>query len=104
MELLELLTTINTPNVKAITFNDEDVMPLSDFIINYSISYSTLDEADNDLNKLKHILLADTDENDKEVIEEDIDSIIDEFEEIANKEVYVQKFKIEDNQVVLILK
>ncbi|HDF1966561.1 hypothetical protein FAF40_01390 [Staphylococcus haemolyticus] len=104
MELLELLTTINTPNVKAITFNDEDVMPLSDFIINYSISYSTLDEADNDLNKLKHILLADTDENDKEVIEEDIDSIIDEFEEIANKEVYVQKFKIEDNQVALILK
>ncbi|HCV2365145.1 TPA: hypothetical protein PQY58_001401 [Staphylococcus aureus] len=103
MELLELLTTINTPNVKAITFNDEDVMPLSDFIINYSISYSTLDEADNDLNKLKHILLADTDENDIEVIEEDIDSIIDEYEEIANKEVYVQKFKIEDNQVALIL-
>ncbi|HDM8576038.1 hypothetical protein [Staphylococcus haemolyticus] len=103
MELLELLTTINTPNVKAITFNDEDVMPLSDFIINYSISYSTLDEADNDLNKLKHILLADTDENDIEVIEEDIDSIIDEYEEIANKEVYVQKFKIEDNQIALIL-
>lgn len=103
MELLELLTTINTPNVKAITFNDEDVMPLSDFIINYSISYSTLDEADNDLNKLKHILLADTDENDIEVIEEDIDSIIDEYEEIANKEVYVQNFKIEDNQIALIL-
>lgn len=103
MELLELLTTINTPNVKAITFNDEDVMPLSDFIINYSISYSTLYEADNDLNKLKYILLADTDENDIEVIEEDIDSIIDEYEEIANKEVYVQKFKIEDNQVALIL-
>ncbi|OHR80030.1 hypothetical protein [Staphylococcus sp. HMSC34B12] len=103
MKLLELLTTINTPNVKAITFNDEDVMPLSDFIVNYSISYSTLDEADNDLNKLKRILLADTDDNDKEVIEEDIDSIIDEFEEIANKEVFVQTFKVEDNQVVLIL-
>ncbi|MCH4401712.1 MULTISPECIES: hypothetical protein [Staphylococcus] len=103
MKLLELLTTINTPNVKAITFNDEDVMPLSDFIVNYSISYSTLDEADNDLNKLKRILLADTDDNDKEVIEEDLDSIIDEFEEIANKEVFVQTFEVEDNQVVLIL-
>lgn len=52
MELIELLTTMNTNNVQEITYDDKNVLELNEFIIEYNISNSMLDEADNDLRKL----------------------------------------------------
>jgi len=102
MELIELLTTIETNNVKEITFEGKDVKPVSDFIIEYQISYSTLDEADNSLEQMKENELDSyymTSEDVTEGVEDDYNQIIEEFGNIVNQEVYVQNFEIEDGMI-----
>lgn len=101
MELLELLTATETNNVNKITFNGRDVTALNDFILEYNVSYSTLDEADNDLEEMKENELDNSlySEGIEEGVEEDYNQIISEFGDIANEEVYVQAFEIENGKI-----
>jgi len=100
MELLELLTATDTNGVNKITFNGQDVTALNDFILEYHVSYSTLDEADNDLEKMKANEINNSiDVDDIEAIEDDFNQIISEFEDVANEEVFVQSFEIENGKI-----
>ncbi|OEK59121.1 hypothetical protein [Staphylococcus equorum] len=100
MELLELLTTIETKNINEITFEGVDVKPLNDFILEFGISYSTLDEADNDLGKMKELYLEnDCDEDERESIEEEYNQIIEDFGDIANEEVFSQAYEVDNGQI-----
>lgn len=105
MELLELLTATDTKGVNKITFNGRDVTALNNFIMEYQISYSTLDEADNDLEELKELELSNDIYGDDvaEGVEDDYNQIINEFGDIANEEVYVQAFEIEKGKINIIL-
>lgn len=101
MELLELLTTIETNNVNEITFEYKDVKPLIEFIIEYNISYSTIDEGDNNLEKMKSLELDNyvLDKEDIERIEVEYNQIIKDFGKIANQEIYLQLFEIESDMI-----
>lgn len=106
MELLELLTATETNNVNKITFNGRDVTALNDFILEYNVSYSTLDEADNSLEQMKeneldsNYLIGD---DVAEGVEDDFNQIISEFGDVANEEVFVQNFEIENDKINIIL-
>lgn len=100
MELLELLTATDTNNVNKITFNGRDVTALNQFILEYHVSYSTLDEADNDLEEMKANEINNSiDVDDTEAIEDDFNQIISEFGDVANEEVFVQSFEIENGKI-----
>ncbi|PTK47086.1 hypothetical protein BUZ69_04425 [Staphylococcus saprophyticus] len=105
MELLELLTATETNNVNKITFNGRDVTALNDFILEYNVSYSTLDEADNDLEEMKENELDNSlySEGIEEGVEEDYNQIISEFGDVANEEVFMQNFEIENDKINIIL-
>lgn len=100
MELLELLTTIETKNINEITFEGVDVKPLNDFILEFGVSYSTLDEADNNLEKMKELYLDnDCDEDERESIEAEYNRIIEDFGDIANEEVFTQSFEVDNGLI-----
>ncbi|MDK7284463.1 hypothetical protein [Staphylococcus pettenkoferi] len=102
MELIELLTMTEQRNINQMTFNGEDVKPLSDFIIENQISYSTLDEADNDLTKMKQEAVDNAlDYEDKAVMEDEYNQIIDKYDDVVNEEVFIQEFEVEDGRINL---
>lgn len=101
MELIELLTTMNTNNVQEITYDDKNVLELNEFIIEYNISNSMLDEADNDLRKLSMNDLSQR-ERDAEAMEiagEDYNYIIKKYENIANRDIFTVDFEIVGDKV-----
>ncbi len=76
MELLDVFTTIDTTNVNMITFEDEDVTPINDFIAEYQITTNHLEEAENDLETLKANYLEMVDAEEREDIEAEINGLI----------------------------
>lgn len=104
MKILEYLTTLNDNNVSEITFNGKDVSDLNDFIKEFYVSNSTLDEADYDLNTLIRNVIseqADDEEQEAEMIEETKD--LSKYAELTKEDVFVQRFEIENDKVKIIL-
>lgn len=101
MELIELLTTMNTNNVQEITYDDKNVLELNEFIIEYNISNSMLDEADNDLRKLSMNDLSqrERDEEAMEIAGEDYNYIIKKYENITNRDIFTVDFEIVGDKV-----
>ncbi|MEZ7619372.1 hypothetical protein [Staphylococcus epidermidis] len=101
MELIELLTTMNTNNVQEITYDDKNVLELNEFIIEYNISNSMLDEADNDLRKLSMNDLSqrERDAEAMKIAEEDYNYIIKKYENIANRDIFTVDFEIVGDKV-----
>lgn len=69
------------------------------------MSYSTLDEEDNDLEEMKENELNNDIYGDEVAkgIEENFNQVIDEFGDIANDEVFVQNIEIENGKINIIL-
>ncbi|HDF4675833.1 TPA: hypothetical protein PEJ21_002810 [Staphylococcus aureus] len=100
MKLIELLTTIESNHLNEITFEGQDVLPLNEFIIEQGISYSTIDEADNDLDLMRQNAMSEAnDEEEAEEINEAYQDIIEEYKGIAQEEVYVQNIEVENGNI-----
>ncbi|HDE3815866.1 TPA: hypothetical protein PEV23_002403 [Staphylococcus aureus] len=100
MKLIELLTIIETNHLNEITFEGQDVLPLNEFIIEQGISYSTIDEADNDLDLMRQNAMSEAnDEEEAEEINEAYQDIIEEYKDIAQEEVYVQNIEVENGSI-----
>jgi len=98
-ELLDVLTTIDTTNVSMITFEDEDVTPINDFIAEYQITTNHLEEAENDLETLKANYLEMVDAEEREDIEAEFNGIINDYGELLREDVWVQSFEIDNGQI-----
>lgn len=98
-ELLDVLTTIDTTNVSMITFEDEDVTPINDFIAEYQITTNHLEEAENDLKTLKANYLEMVDAEEREDIEAEFNGIINDYGELLREDVWVQSFEIDNGQI-----
>ncbi|HBI1187908.1 TPA: hypothetical protein ACF9H0_002765 [Staphylococcus aureus] len=100
MKLIELLTTIEANHMNEMTFEGQDVLPLNEFIIEQGISYSTIDEADNDLELMRQNAMSEAnDEEEAEEINEAYQDIIEEYKDIAQEEVYVQQIEVENGSI-----
>ncbi|HDI5518963.1 TPA: hypothetical protein PNT14_002724 [Staphylococcus aureus] len=100
MKLIELLTTIEANHMNEMTFEGQDVLPLNEFIIEQGISYSTIDEADNDLDLMRQNAMSEAnDEEEAEEINEAYQDIIEEYKDIAQEEVYVQNIEVENGSI-----
>ncbi|HCX0628360.1 TPA: hypothetical protein ACYY05_002858 [Staphylococcus aureus] len=100
MKLIELLTTIESNHMNEMTFEGQDVLPLNEFIIEQGISYSTIDEADNDLELMRQNAMSEAnDEEEAEEINEAYQDIIEEYKDIAQEEVYVQHIEVENGSI-----
>lgn len=99
MELLDVLTTIDTTNVSMITFEDEDVTPINDFIAEYQITTNQLEEAENDLETLKANYLEMVDAEEREDIEAEFNGLINDYGELLREDVWVQSFEIDNGQI-----
>lgn len=98
-ELLDVLTTIDTTNVSMITFEDEDVTPINDFIAEYQITTNHLEEAENDLETLKANYLDMVDAEEREDIEAEFNGLINDYGELLREDVWVQSFEIDNGQI-----
>ncbi|NKP42652.1 hypothetical protein GKR13_13340 [Staphylococcus aureus] len=100
MKLIELLTTIEANHMNEMTFEEQDVLPLNEFIIEQGISYSTIDKADNDLELMRQNAMSEAnDEEEAEEINEAYQDIIEEYKDIAQEEVYVQQIEVENGSI-----
>lgn len=99
MELIELCVTIESNQLGDVKYNGKNLKDLLDFIVQEQISNSTLDEADNNLKTMKALALENADEEELVEIEKEYNNIIASFGDIANEEVFIQNFKIDNNKV-----
>ncbi|HDC8355069.1 TPA: hypothetical protein O9M52_002979 [Staphylococcus aureus] len=100
MKLIELLTTIEANHMNEMTFEEQDVLPLNEFIIEQGIFYSTIDKADNDLELMRQNAMSEAnDEEEAEEINEAYQDIIEEYKDIAQEEVYVQQIEVENGSI-----
>lgn len=104
MKIIEYLTTLDDSNIDSITFNGQDVSRLNEFIKEYNVCNSTLDEADNDFKTLIHNVIeqqAEDEEEEAELLEAEKD--LEDYLDLVEEDIYTQTFEVKDNQIHIII-
>lgn len=104
MKIIEYLTTLSDSNVNSITFNGRDVTRLNEFIKEYNVSNSTLDEADNDFETLINNVVDECSEDEEEKAELlEAEQDLADFQDIVEEDIYVQTFQIVGDKINIII-
>lgn len=104
MKIIEYLTTLDDGNIDSITFNGQDVSRLNEFIKEYNISNSILDEAYNDFETLIRNVIEQHAEDEEEAAELfEVEKDLEDYLDLVEEDIYIQKFEIDGDSINLII-